>query len=95
MEKGIISEDGRHPYHRYSEIERVVQETPILHQYHRINYFSPLFIFSLELMGSSLKMFGKEFARSLIQTTTNPVVGLFIGILATSIIQYRHGVLIP
>ena len=57
--------------------------------------FLNLFIFSLELMGSSLKMFGKEFARSLIQTTTNPVVGLFIGILSTSIIQYRHGVLIP
>jgi len=38
-------------------------------------------------MSASLKMFGKEFARSLIYTTTNPVVGLFIGILATSIIQ--------
>jgi sodium-dependent phosphate cotransporter len=46
-----------------------------------------LFIFSLELMGSSLKMFGKEFARSLIQATTNPIVGLFIGILSTSVIQ--------
>jgi sodium-dependent phosphate cotransporter len=49
--------------------------------------FLYLFIFSLELMGASLKMFGKEFARSLIYTTTNPVAGLFIGILATSIIQ--------
>ena len=46
-----------------------------------------LFIFSLELMGVSLKMFGKEFARSLIQTATNPVVGLFIGVLSTSVIQ--------
>ncbi|MFQ6078759.1 MAG: Na/Pi symporter, partial [Thermodesulfobacteriota bacterium] len=46
-----------------------------------------LFIFSLELMGASLKMFGKGFARSLIQATTNPIVGLFIGILSTSIIQ--------
>jgi len=49
--------------------------------------FLYLFILSLELMSASLKMFGKEFARSLIYTTTNPVVGLFIGILATSIIQ--------
>jgi sodium-dependent phosphate cotransporter len=49
--------------------------------------FLYLFIFSLELMSASLKMFGKEFARSLIYTTTNPVAGLFIGILATSIIQ--------
>ena len=46
-----------------------------------------LFLFSLELMGASLKLFGKGFAASLIKTTTNPVVGLFIGILSTSIIQ--------
>jgi len=49
--------------------------------------FLYLFFFSLELMGTSLKLFGKDFAKSLIQSTTNPVVGLFIGILATSIIQ--------
>lgn len=49
--------------------------------------FLYLFIFSLELMGASLKMFGKGLASDLIQTTTNPLVGLFIGILATSIIQ--------
>ena len=49
--------------------------------------FLYLFILSLELMSASLKMFGKELARSLISTTTNPVAGLFIGILATSIIQ--------
>lgn len=49
--------------------------------------FLYLFMFSLELMGTSLKMFGKDFAKTLIQTTTNPLVGLFIGILTTSIIQ--------
>ena len=38
-------------------------------------------------MGTSLKMFGKGMAESLIKTTSNPLVGLFIGILATSIIQ--------
>ena len=38
-------------------------------------------------MGGSLKLFGKDFSETLIATTTNPVVGLFIGILATSIIQ--------
>lgn len=46
-----------------------------------------LFLFSLELMGTSLKMFGKGLAETLIKTTSNPLVGLFIGILATSIIQ--------
>ena len=39
------------------------------------------------MMGGSLKLFGKDFSETLIATTTNPVVGLFIGILATSIIQ--------
>lgn len=50
-------------------------------------FFLYLFLFSLELMGTSLKMFGKGLAETLIATTTNPLVGLFIGILATSIIQ--------
>jgi len=38
-------------------------------------------------MGSVFKLFGKEFAEKLIQTTDNPFVGLFIGILVTSIVQ--------
>lgn len=38
-------------------------------------------------MGASFKMFGKGFAEQLIKTTSNPFVGLLIGILATSIIQ--------
>ncbi len=38
-------------------------------------------------MGASLNMFGEGLAETLIATTTNPLVGLFIGILATSIIQ--------
>jgi sodium-dependent phosphate cotransporter len=50
-------------------------------------FFLSLFLFSLELMGTSLKMFGEGFAETLIENTTNPLVGLFIGILATSIIQ--------
>ncbi|MBU1099279.1 MAG: Na/Pi symporter [Bacteroidetes bacterium] len=49
--------------------------------------FLYLFMFSLDLMGASLKMFGKDFANTLIETTTNPFIGLFIGILATSVIQ--------
>ena len=46
-----------------------------------------LFFLSIQLMGHSLKLFGKDFAERLITSTSNPVVGLFIGILATSIIQ--------
>jgi len=46
-----------------------------------------LFMLSITLMGSSFKLFGKGFAEQLIKTTSNPIVGLVIGILTTSIVQ--------
>jgi sodium-dependent phosphate cotransporter len=46
-----------------------------------------LFLVSIGLMGAAFKGFGKGFAENLIRTTSNPFVGLFIGILATSLVQ--------
>ncbi|MCD6249625.1 MAG: Na/Pi symporter [candidate division Zixibacteria bacterium] len=46
-----------------------------------------LFILSITLLGSSFKLAGKEFAESIFSTTSNPMVGLMIGMLATAIIQ--------
>ncbi len=46
-----------------------------------------LFMLSITLMGSAFKFFGKDFAKNLIATTSNPLVGLVIGILATSVVQ--------
>ncbi|MFH1502727.1 MAG: Na/Pi symporter [Candidatus Eisenbacteria bacterium] len=46
-----------------------------------------VFLLSVNLLGSGFKMFGAGFAEQLIATTSNPFVGLFIGILATSIVQ--------
>jgi sodium-dependent phosphate cotransporter len=46
-----------------------------------------LFLVSIGLMGVAFKGFGKNFAQGLIQTTSNPFIGLFIGILATSLVQ--------
>ena len=46
-----------------------------------------LFMLSITLMGSALTLFGKDFAEKLIETTSNPLVGLVIGVLATSIVQ--------
>lgn len=46
-----------------------------------------VFLVSISLLSASFKVFGKDFANRLIQTTANPFVGLFIGILATSLIQ--------
>lgn len=46
-----------------------------------------LFFFSIELMSSAFKMAGRGFAEQLINTASDPVAGLILGFLATSIIQ--------
>ena len=46
-----------------------------------------LFFVSLELMGDSFKLMGEGVAETLLRMTSNPFVGLFIGILATSLVQ--------
>lgn len=46
-----------------------------------------IFFVSIELMSSAFKLFGKGFALNLMTTTSNPIVGLMIGILATSLVQ--------
>lgn len=46
-----------------------------------------LFLLGIELLGSSLKGFGINFASTLIRTTSNPLLGLFIGLFTTTIIQ--------
>ncbi len=45
------------------------------------------FFIGLDMMGLAFKLFGKGFAEELIARTTNPFVGLFIGILATTLVQ--------
>jgi sodium-dependent phosphate cotransporter len=46
-----------------------------------------VFFLSISLMGASFKFFGRGFAEQLLATTANPFLGLFIGILATSMVQ--------
>ncbi len=46
-----------------------------------------VFFFSLELMGDAFKLMGKGFAHRMLATTSNPFVGLFIGVLVTSVVQ--------
>jgi sodium-dependent phosphate cotransporter len=46
-----------------------------------------IFFVSISLMGASFKFFGNDFAKHLLETTANPFVALFIGILATSLFQ--------
>jgi len=53
----------------------------------KLIFFLYLFILSISLLGSAFKLFGSDFAEQLLHTTSNPMVGLLIGILATSVIQ--------
>ncbi|MCQ9207030.1 MAG: Na/Pi symporter [Omnitrophica bacterium] len=53
----------------------------------RVFVFVYIFLVSISLMSHAFKGFGTPFAEALISTTSNPFIGLFIGILATSIIQ--------
>lgn len=52
-----------------------------------ILFFFYLFLVSIKLMGVSFQMFGKGFAEQLISSYSNPFLGLFTGILATSLVQ--------
>ena len=46
-----------------------------------------VFLVSIGLLGASFKLFGKDLAIQLIEMTSNPLVGLFAGILATTLAQ--------
>jgi len=45
------------------------------------------FLIGLDMVGIAFKLFGGNFAETLLTTTENPFVGLFVGILATSLVQ--------
>ena len=46
-----------------------------------------LFLVSIGLIGAAFKGFGKGYAESLMSSNSGPLIGLFIGVLATSLIQ--------
>ncbi len=46
-----------------------------------------VFILSINLLGHAFKLFGRDLAVTLLQTTEDPFLGLFLGMLATSLIQ--------
>jgi sodium-dependent phosphate cotransporter len=46
-----------------------------------------VFFFSIDLMSAAFRMGGTGFAQQLLNTAADPVAGLFIGFLATSLIQ--------
>jgi len=46
-----------------------------------------IFLLSLNLMSDGFKLLGKDIAEQIITITSNPFVGLFVGLLATSLVQ--------
>jgi len=52
-----------------------------------IFFFLYLFLLSISLLGSAFRLFGEGMAERLVAATSNPLTGLFIGILATALIQ--------
>ncbi len=46
-----------------------------------------VFLLSITLIGSSFKLMGKGTAESIMQTVSNPLLGLFVGIFSTSLVQ--------
>jgi len=62
----------------------------IVHRYFRLALFVfsiYIFLLSIKIMGGGFKGMGKGFSEGLLETVDNPLTGLFIGILATSIVQ--------
>lgn len=46
-----------------------------------------MFMLSITMLGAAFKLMGKGVAESILQATSNPMVGLMIGLLSTAIIQ--------
>ena len=46
-----------------------------------------LFILSITLLGDAFKLFGKGFSDAILNATSNPMMGLLIGVLSTAVIQ--------
>lgn len=46
-----------------------------------------LFILSITLLGAAFRLFGREFAETIFGATSNPLVGLMIGLLSTALLQ--------
>jgi len=51
------------------------------------SFFVFLFLLSIQLMGASFTEIGGGFASTILDLTSNPFIGLFIGLLITSILQ--------
>ncbi|MBA7581711.1 hypothetical protein ES708_23621 [subsurface metagenome] len=70
--------------------EKFKQFTPsvlLAFEFAKVFFFVYCFLVSIDLMGGAFKASGKGFAETLMRATSNPFIGLIIGIIVTSLIQ--------
>lgn len=46
-----------------------------------------VFLIGVKCLGTSIGLMGKDFAKTMIQVTSNPFIGIFVGILTTALFQ--------
>ena len=63
------------------------EKLKIAFEFMKVLFFVYCFLISIDLMGIAFKLSGKNFISTLTKTTSNPFLGLIIGIVFTSIIQ--------
>ena len=70
-------------------MEHVSNKAKLLTAFKIVAIFSILYMFlvSIGMIGSGFKGLGRGFAEELLSSSAAPLIGLFIGILATSLIQ--------
>lgn len=56
-------------------------------EFAKVFFFVYCFLVSIDMMGMAFKASGKGFAESFMRATSNPFIGLIIGMVSTSIIQ--------
>lgn len=69
------------------EIRDKVNSKSILSNTLVIGISTFLFLLSIQLLGQSFSLIGKDYAQYILDATSNPSVGLFIGLLSTAILQ--------
>lgn len=80
---------------RTSEQQKATTSSALIHKIYKTSFWKifwlagpvMLFLFSLELLSIACTMLSKDLIDSILTATSNPFIGLFIGLLATAIIQ--------
>lgn len=70
-----------------SEIRRDNELIAALFDCSKVLFFVYCFLVSIDLLGTAFKLSGSGFATQIMQATSNPFIGLILGIVSTSILQ--------